>query len=123
MSSRATRAHFRTCYARRRRRWREARTTAAAAWGWAQPWEQTTAGGEDARAPHGCHDPAMAGRDEQAATTAERCHEFIKELAGTWNVSRDNARFATTLDLAFAPVLFAHVAHSVQGSAARIGDT
>jgi hypothetical protein len=56
----------------------------------------------------------MAGEDEQAAPTAERCHEFIKELAGTWNVSRDNARFATTLDLAFAPVLFAHVAHSVQ---------
>lgn len=56
----------------------------------------------------------MTNQDPHAAPGPPRCHELIETLASAWTASRESVRVTATVEQVLAPVVFAHVAHTVR---------
>lgn len=60
----------------------------------------------------------MTGGGEHPAPSVDRCYELIEVLSSAWSANREPVRVTTRVELPFAPVVFGHVAHTVQLSTA-----
>lgn len=56
----------------------------------------------------------MTDQERNTAPDPDRCHELIETLASAWTASRESVKVTATVEQVFAPVVFAHVAHTVR---------
>lgn len=56
----------------------------------------------------------MTRSGEHPAPSVERCYALIDTLSSAWQADRDPVQVTSRVEMVFAPVVFAHVAHTVQ---------